>query len=89
MFFRLLLSLPLPFHSIVQSVHHSQVNLLRCIVVIENSYRKVSQQVSNEETPIVLRHGRRGEIQEVDDVDPHVASVVGEVGRDDCLGTRG
>lgn len=89
MFFRLLLSLPLLFHSIFQSDHHSQVNLLRCIIVIENSYDKVSQQVSNEKTPIVLRHGLRGEIRVVDDVDPHVAYVVDEVGRDDCLGTRG
>ena len=57
----------------------SQINLLRCIIVVEQSNSEVSNEVGDEESPVILRHGGRGEVQIVDDVDPHVARVVCQV----------
>ena len=47
--------------------------------MVEQSNREVTKKVGNEERPIILRHRRRGEINIVDDVNPHVARVVSQV----------
>ena len=78
MFFRLQLSLPL-FSEHHRPFSHSQINLLRCVIVVEKSNREVTNKVGNEERPILLRHRRLSEINIIDDVNPHVARVVSQV----------
>lgn len=57
----------------------SQINLLRCIIVIEQPNSEVTDKIGDEECPIILRHGVSSEVEVVDDVDPHVARIVGQV----------
>ena len=47
--------------------------------MVEQPDREVAEQIHHEERPVLLRYGRLGEINIVDDVDPHVTGVVGKV----------
>ena len=47
--------------------------------MVEQSNREIANKIGNKERPIILRHGCRGEINIVYDVDPHVARVVSQV----------
>lgn len=50
--------------------------------MIEESNGEVSNQVRDEEGPVLLRHRLRSVVKVVDGVDPHVSCIVKQVHRD-------
>ena len=56
--------------------------LLWSVVMVKDAEYKVTHQIRDEESPVLLRDGLRFEVDVIDGVDPHITGIVRQVSWD-------